>query len=115
MSNIRNQLKDSNEAGMFGIVLDARRKMGNLDLDQAWKGAHHLLLKHSQTGGAICGRWKVLSDYKLTGQKSSQVKRVLSNILVSTKSGPLVHTLAASEKDYTTKEQRIPCSGGTCS
>ena len=77
MANVRNQLKDSNEAGMFGIVLEVRLKTGNLGLEQAWSRAHHLLLKHSQTGGAICRRWKVLLDYKLTGLKSSQVKQVL--------------------------------------
>ena len=108
VTSIRNQLKESNEAGMFGIVLDKRRKAGKGDLGQAWREAHPLLVKHSQTGGATHGRWKVLSDYKLTGLKSSQVKHVLANLLVSTESGPPVHASAVSAKDYITKEQRIP-------
>lgn len=106
--NVRKQLKNSNEAGMFGIVLEGRRKKVDPGLEQAWDGAHHLQVKHSQTGGITHGRWKVLSDYKLSGLKSSHVKRVLANLLVSTESGPPVHVSAAIRKDYITKEQRIP-------
>ena len=108
VATIRNQLKASNEAGMFGVVLDKRRQTSDSDLEQAWDGAYNLLVKHSQTGGITRGRWKVLSDIKLTGLKSSQVKRVLSNVLVSTESGPTVHASSVPSKQYITKEQRIP-------
>lgn len=108
VSNIRSQLQESNEAGMFGIVLDDRRKTGGLNSEQAWKGSHSVVVKHSQTGGATRGRWKLFSDVKLTGLKSSRVKRVLANLLVSTESGPSIPASVGSSKDYITKEQRIP-------
>ena len=106
--NVRNQLKGRNEVGVFGIVLEGRRKKEDPGLVQAWNEAHHLLVKHSQTGGITQGQWKVLSDYKLSGLKSSHVKQVLANLLVSTESGPPVHPSTASGKDYVTAEQRIP-------
>ena len=46
-----------------------------------------MCINHQQAGGITCGRWKVYSNLRLTGLKSSPVKHVLQHILVSTKSG----------------------------
>ena len=60
-------------------------------------------------GGEVTrGRWKVHSDQNLTGLKSSQVKLVLSHILVSTESGPVIKLTAGKEGDYIGVQQRIP-------
>ena len=108
VSNVKELLSDSNDAGLFGIVPDEGNRRKGKDAITGWKKNRPLLVKHSQTGGVTRGRWKVYSDLKLTGLKSSQVKRVFSHILVSTESGPPVTTTIVNKGDYIGTEQRIP-------
>ena len=108
VSDIRMRLKDSNEAGLFGIMPDEGSRRKAKGPMQGWEETSPLLIKHSQSGGVTRGRWRVYSDLKLTGLKSSQVKRVLSHILVSTESGPSIHPTTANSGDYIGPEQRIP-------
>ena len=87
ITNVKGLLKDSNEAGTFGIVPDEGRRQKTEEPVTCWKEKSPLLVKRSQTGGITRSRWNVYSDQKLTGLKSSHVKQVLAHILVSTESG----------------------------
>ena len=74
---------------LFGVVpCHGVAKRGETLCNQkSWKGGNSIRVNHVQTGGITHGQWKVYGDLKLTGLKSSPVKRVLLHLLITTKMG----------------------------
>ena len=94
---------------VFGVVpCHGEAKRGNALCDQkSWKGGKPIRANHVQTGGITRGQWKVYGDLKLTGLKSSPVKRVLRHLLVTTEMGIEI-TDPKLIKDRVLQDQRIP-------
>ena len=74
---------------------------------KSWKGGRSIRVNHVQTGGITRGQWKVYGDLKLTGLKSSPVKRVLRHLLISTEVGIEIAD-PTKIKDRISPDQRIP-------
>ena len=109
VSTVMGLLQSGTEATMFGIVVTGNSKVDTeLEKTLPCPVGSSLTVKHSQAGGVTRGKWKVVSDLKLQGLKSSQVKRVLGNILVTTESGVEVNVdHIGKQSSFTTKDQRI--------
>ena len=74
---------------------------------KSWKGGKSIRVNHVQTGGITRGQWKVYGDIKLTGLKSSPVKRVLRHLLITTEMGVEIPDPKLI-KDRVFQDQRIP-------
>ena len=94
---------------VFGIVPchGAGSKRGKFLCDKSWVNHNSTRVNHVQTGGITRGQWKIYGDLKLTGLKSSPVKRVLRHLVDTTVMGPEVsdHNLI---KSRVSSSQRIP-------
>ena len=94
---------------VFGVVPchGAASKCGEFLCDKSWTSPNFIRVNHVQTGGITCGQWKIYGDLKLTGLKSSPVKRVLHHLVDTTEMGPEIsdHNLIRSR---VSQGQRIP-------
>ena len=109
VDKVRSILRVVKGARMIGVVVIGSAKMeAELGKVLPWAPASSITVKHSQAGGVTRGTWRVFSDLKLHSLKSSQVKRVLRNILVSTESGVEVNADQVGKgSPFITKDQRI--------
>ena len=100
---------DRRSLTVFGIVPchGAGSKRGKFLCDKSWGNHNSTRVNHVQTGGITRGQWKIYGDMKLTGLKSSPVKRVLRHLVDTTVMGPEVsdHNLI---KSRVSSSQRIP-------
>ena len=108
VSEMRGKVEENKDLAIVGIVPDdgTIKRHGSL-VEKTWLDSKSMVINHQQAGGVTRGRWRVFSNLRLTGLKSSPVKRVLQHILVSTESG-----MTFDEDDRTCKliraNQRIP-------
>ena len=106
MRGILQVVKDTRMIGVVGA--GSSRVEADIGKILTWSPESSFTVKHSQAGGVTRGRWKLFSDLKLQGLKSSQVKRVLGNILVSTESGvEVAGDMVKKHSLFVTKDQRI--------
>ena len=109
VNKVRGILQGVTGAMVFGIVVTGNSKVeSEIEKLLPWPHGSSVTVKHSQAGGVTRGKWKVFSDLKLQGLKSSQVKRVLGNISVATEAGVKVSADHVGKHSlFTTKDQRI--------
>ena len=108
VSEMRGKLDPCEERVLVGIVPDDQRtrSAGSL-VERAWPEGNVIRMNHQQAGGVTRGQWKVYSSIKLSGLKSSPVKRVLQHILVSTETG-MELTAGAHTQGLIHPHQRLP-------
>ena len=109
VSEVRNWCDSWRSMTVFGVVScqGIASKREGLLCDKSWTNHKSIQVNHVQTGGITRGRWKVYGDLKLTGLKSSPVKRVLRHLVDSTEMGPVIsdHKLI---RNRVSQNQRIP-------
>ena len=105
---MREKLERWKEFAVVGIVPeDGDTSQAGSLLEKSWSSAKSVCVNHQQARGVTQGHWKVFSNLKLVGLKSSSVKRILRHILVAIESGMRL------DEDHSTQllvtaDQRIP-------